>query len=300
RDPGHQRRRRTHGAAVPAQRVEHPGRIRLRAPLMRLRLTGGRIVDPSTGLDRPGDLLLEDRRILGVADPVALPSADDEVLDVNGAIVAPGFVDLHCRLGEPGFEDKETLATGTRAAAAGGFTTVCALPDTRPTTDTGSDVEALLTQARRDALVRVLPVGTVTKQRAGRAVSEAADMQAAGAVAFSDDGRPIRSAGLLRHALEYSLLVDRPIGDFPQDADLAADGVMNEGGLATRLGLRGVPHAAEEIAVARDLALARLSGGRLHLTQLSTAVAVEQVRAARREGLRVTAGVTPHHLALSE
>ncbi len=190
---------------------------------MRLRLSGGRIVDPSTGLDRPGDLLLEDGQIVGVVEPVVLPATDEDVIDVNGAIVAPGFVDLHCRLGEPGFEDKETLASGTRAAAAGGFTTVCALPDTHPTTDTGSDVAALLTQARRDALVRVLPVGTVTKQRAGQELSEMADMQAAGAVAFSDDGRPIRSTGLLRHALEYSLLVDRPVGDFPQDADLAAE-----------------------------------------------------------------------------
>jgi dihydroorotase len=267
---------------------------------MRLRLTGGRIVDPSTGTDRPGDLLLDDARIVGLAELGELPAAEEEVLDVNGAIVAPGFVDLHCRLCEPGFEDKETIASGTRAAAAGGFTTVCALPDTHPTTDTGSDVESLLTQARRDAVVRVLAVGTVTKQRAGSELSEMADMEAAGAVAFSDDGRPIRSSRLLRHALEYSLLLDRPIGDLPQDDDLAADGVMNEGALATRLGLRGVPHAAEEIAVARDLALARLSGGRLHLTQLSTAGAVEQVRAARREGVRVTAAVTPHHLALDE
>jgi dihydroorotase len=267
---------------------------------MRLRLTGGRIVDPGTGLDRFGDLLIEDSRIVGVTDPVALPAADEEIVDLNGGVVAPGFVDLHCRLGEPGFEDKETIASGTRAAAAGGFTTVCALPDTEPTTDTGSDVEALLTQARRDAVVRVLPIGTVTKQRAGQELSEMADMEAAGAVGFSDDGRPMRSSRLLRHALEYSLLLDRPIGDFPQDADLAAEGVMNEGALATRLGLRGVPHAAEEIAVARDLALTRLSGGRLHLTQLSTAGAVEQVRAARRDGLRVTAAVTPHHLALTE
>ncbi len=280
RDPGHQRRGRAHGAALSAQWLERTGRIRLRAPLMRLRLSGGRILDPSTRVDRPGDLLLEDDRIVGVTDPVALPAADEQIVDVNGAIVAPGFVDLHCRLGEPGFEDKETVASGTRAAAAGGFTTVCALPDTQPPTDTGSDVEALLTQARRDAVVRVLPIGTVTKRRAGQELSEMADMEAAGAIGFSDDGRPIRSSRLLRHALEYSLLLDRPIGDFPQDAELAAEGVMNEGALATRLGLRGVPHAAEEIAVARDLALARLTGGRLHLTQLSTAGAVEQVRAA--------------------
>ncbi|HLZ29710.1 MAG TPA: dihydroorotase [Chloroflexota bacterium] len=260
-----------------------------------IRLAGGRILDPASGRDEIGDVLIDDGRLVERLAPNG-----EAVIDVSGFVVAPGFVDLHCHLREPGFEDAETIATGTRAAAAGGFTTVCALADTRPSTDTGSDVEALLTQALRDAVVRVLPLGTTTKQRAGQELSEMADMAAAGAVAFSDDGRAIRSASLMRHALEYSLLVERPISSHAQDADLAEGGVMHEGPLATVLGLKGIPREAEEIAVARDLALARLTGGRLHLAHLSTAGAVDQVRRAKAAGVRVTAEVAPHHLVLSE
>jgi len=267
---------------------------------MRLRLAGGRVIDPASGTDQPGDLLLESGTVVAVDSGGGLPRADETVVDVGGAIVAPGFVDLHCHLREPGFEDKETLASGTRAAAAGGFTTLCALPDTEPTTDTGSDVESLLTQARRDAVVRVLAVGTVTKRRRGQELSEMADMRAAGAVAFSDDGRPIASARVLRHALEYSLLTGKPVADDAEDPDLAAGGVMHEGALATQLGLRGVPREAEEVAVARDLALARLTGGRLHLSRLSTTGAVDLLRRAKAAGVRVTADVTPHHLVLTE
>jgi dihydroorotase len=260
-----------------------------------IRLIGGRVVDPASGRDEVADLLIEDGRIADRAT-----TTEETVIDVSGYVVAPGFVDLHCHLREPGFEDAETIATGTRAAAAGGFTTVCALADTRPSTDTGSDVEALLTQARRDAVVRVVPVGTTSKQRQSEELSEMADMAAAGAVAFSDDGRAVRSASLMRHALEYSLLVDRPISSHAEDPDLADGGVMHEGPLATVLGLKGIPREAEEIAVARDLALARLTGGRLHLAHLSTAGAVDQVRRAKSMGIRVSAEVVPHNLLLSD
>jgi dihydroorotase len=260
-----------------------------------IRLAGGRIIDPASGRDEIGDLFINESLVAERAN-----SDSESVIDVSGFVVAPGFVDLHCHLREPGFEDKETIASGTRAAAAGGFTTLCALPDTRPTTDTGSDVEAVLTQARRDAMVRILPVGTTTKRREGEELSEMADMVSAGAVGFSDANRPVRSASLMRHALEYSLLVDKPIACHAQDPDLAQDGVMHEGATATVLGLRGVPREAEEIAVARDLALARLTGGRLHLSHLSTAGAVDQVRTAKAAGVRVTAAVTPHHLLLTE
>jgi dihydroorotase len=260
-----------------------------------IRLIGGRILDPGTGRDEVGDLLIDNGVI--VQDSAA---EDETTLDVSGFVVAPGFVDLHCHLREPGFEDKETIATGTSAAAAGGFTTVCAVADTRPSIDTGSDVESVLTQARREAVVRVLPLGTTTKRREGQELSEMADMAAVGAVAFSDSARAIRSASLMRHALEYSLLVEKPIVSHAQDPDLANGGVMHEGAVATVLGLRGVPREAEEIAVARDLALARLTGGRLHLAHLSTAGAVEQVRRAKAEGVHVTAEVTPHHLVLTD
>ena len=260
-----------------------------------IRLVGGRVLDPAARRDEVADLLIQDGRIVERAT-----DNHATVIDVSGYVVAPGFVDLHCHLREPGFEDAETIATGTRAAAAGGFTTVCALADTRPSTDTGSDVEALLTQARRDAVVRVLPVGTTTKQRESAELSEMADMAEAGAVAFSDDGRAVRSASLMRHALEYSLLVERPISSHAEDPDLVDGGVMHEGPLATVLGLKGIPREAEEIAVARDLALARLTGGRLHLAHLSTAGAVEQVRRAKAAGVRVTAEVAPHNLVLSD
>src|SRR5579872_1883756 len=238
-----------------------------------IRLTGGRLIDPANGRDEVADIFIQDGRISEKAT-----AAGEVVIDASGYVVAPGFVDLHCHLREPGFEDAETIATGTRAAAAGGFTTLCAMADTRPSTDTGSDVEALLTQARRDAVIRVLPVGTTTKQRDSKELSEMADMAEVGAVAFSDSDRTVRSASLMRHALEYSLLVERPIASHAEDPDLVDNGVMHEGPLATVLGLKGVPREAEEIAVARDLALAQLTGGRLHLAHLSTAGAVDQVR----------------------
>jgi dihydroorotase len=260
-----------------------------------IRLVGGRVIDPAAQRDEVADLFIDEGRIVERAT-----EKQATVIDVSGYVVAPGFVDLHCHLREPGFEDAETVASGTRAAAAGGFTTVCALADTRPSTDTGSDVEALLTQARRDAVVRVLPVGTTTKQRESHELSEMADMRDAGAVAFSDDGRCVRSASLMRHALEYSLFVERPIASHAEDPDLVEGGVMHEGPLATVLGLKGIPREAEEIAVARDLALARLTGGRLHLAHLSTAGAVEQVRRAKAAGVRVTAEVAPHNLVLSD
>ncbi len=265
----------------------------------RVRLVGGRVIDPSRGVDDVRDVIVENGSVVGTTQ--ASGSADGEIVrDVSGLVVAPGFVDLHCHLREPGEEDRETIASGTRAAAAGGFTTVCAMPDTHPPIDTASDVESVLTIARRDGVVRVLPLGTVTKRREGRELSEMGEMARAGAVAFSDDGVMVRTAGLMRHALEYALLVGRPIVDHAEDPDLAAGGVMNEGALATRLGLHGIPNEAEEVAVARDLALARLTGARLHLPHLSTAEAVEQVRRAKAAGVRVTADVTPHHLLLTE
>ncbi len=260
-----------------------------------MRLVGGRIIDPGNRRDEVGDVWIDDGVLAERSS-----SSDETVIDVSGFVVVPGFVDLHCHLREPGFEDKETIATGTAAAAAGGFTTVCALADTRPSIDTGSDVESLLRQANRGAVVRVLPLGTTTKRRDGQELSEMADMAASGAVAFSDSAKPVRSASLMRHALEYTLLVERPIVSHALEPELADGGVMHEGAVATVLGLKGVPRESEEVAVARDQALAKLTGGRLHLAHLTTAGAVEQVRRAKTAGVRVTAEVTPHHLVLTD
>ncbi len=260
-----------------------------------IRITGGRVIDHASGRDEISDILIEGGRLID-----ASTTNGETVIDASGYIVVPGFVDLHCHLREPGYEDTETLATGTRAAAAGGFTTLCALADTRPTIDTGSDVESLRTLAGREAVVRVLPIGTTTKQRQSKELSEMADMAGVGAVAFSDSDRAVSSASLMRHALEYSLLVERPISSHAEDADLVDGGVMHEGALATVLGLKGIPREAEEIAVGRDLALAQLTGGWLHLAHLSTAGAVEQVRRAKVRGAHVTAEVAPHHLLLTD
>jgi dihydroorotase len=270
----------------------------------RTRLVGGRLVDPSQGIDEPADVVVGGGRVLEIVRASErtrrTPPSDDRIMDVSGLVVAPGFVDLHCHLREPGFEDKETIATGTRAAAAGGFTTVCAMPNTRPTVDTASDVEWIVGAARREGVVRVLPIGTITRGEQGQELSEMADMANAGAVAFSDDGQPVRNARLMRNALAYSRVTGRPIVDHAEDADLVDGGVMHDGRVASILGLRGVPAESEEVAVARDIALARATGGRLHLAHISTAAAVDLVRIAKTHGVTVTAEVTPHHLLMTD
>ncbi|MCC7105324.1 MAG: dihydroorotase [Chloroflexi bacterium] len=265
----------------------------------RVRLIGGRVVDPYNGVDRLADVVVEDGRVLGVA--TGSGSADGEhALDVRGLIVAPGFIDLHTHLREPGQTDRETIATGTAAAAAGGFTTVCAMPNTDPTVDTGSDVLFVQEAARKTASVRVLPIGTVTRGQLGKELSELGEMAETGAVAFSDDGHPVWNTALMRHALEYSRILGRPIVDHCEDRDLAGRGAMHEGVVSARLGLPGQPAAAESVAVARNLELLRLTGGRLHLAHVSTARSVALLRQARDEGLLVTAEATPHHLTLTD
>jgi dihydroorotase len=264
-----------------------------------LRIVGGRVVDPGEGVDLVADVRVADGRIAAIG-PDLHPLEHEIVLDAAGCVVAPGFVDLHAHLGEPGFEDRETLASGSRAAAAGGFTTVCCMGDTEPRLDCGAEVAALRSRAAATAIVRVLPIGCVTRGQDGAELAELAELAEAGAVAFSDDARPVRSSRLLRHALVYSTMLGRPVVEHAVDPDLARGGLMHEGRIATRLGLPGVPAAAEEIAVARAIALARLTGGRLHVAHLSSATAVALLRAARAEGLAVTAEVTPYHLFLTE
>jgi dihydroorotase len=218
----------------------------------------------------------------------------------RGHVTAPGFIDLHAHLREPGFEESETIATGARAALAGGFTTICAMPNTEPAIDSPGLIAELIARGDAAQAARVLPIATITRGRKGKELADLVELAAAGAVAFSDDGSPVADAQLFRNALEYARAAGRPIFEHSQDQALSADGVMHEGVVSARLGLAGMPAAAEESAIARDLALAKLAGGRLHLSHVSTAGAVELVRRAKASGLAVTCEVTPHHLALTD
>jgi dihydroorotase len=266
-------------------------------------IRGGRVIDASQGLDIVGDLYARDGRIVAVVrsgEPGPEMASDTTTIEAGGAIVSPGFVDLHCHLREPGLEEKETIADGTRAAARGGFTSIVPMANTRPPTDSKAVVEYVQRTARAVGAVRVFPVACVTKGMAGLELVEMGELAAAGVVAFSDDGKPVANARLMRAALEYSRMFDLPIMPHSEDPELAAGGMMNEGPVATRLGLKGWPAAAEEIMIARDLDLAALTGGRLHVAHVSTAGGVELVRRAKAKGLHVTAEATPHHLALTD
>ncbi len=264
---------------------------------MKRLLKGGRVVDPASGIDARRDVLIDHGRIARVAEGLADPEA--ELVDVTGLVVCPGFIDMHVHLREPGEEWKETIATGTRAAAAGGFTGVACMPNTNPPNDSRSVTEFILKRAREEGVVPVYPIGCVSKGRAGRELAEMGDMAAAGARAFSDDGAPVRASWLMRRALEYAQVFDVPIIDHCEDLELVDGGVVHEGQIATRLGLRGWPAVAEEILVQRDILLAEYTGGHVHLAHLSTARSVEFVREAKARGIRVTCEVTPHHLVLT-
>ena len=262
-------------------------------------IKGGRIVDPSRGIDRIADLLLEDGLVTG-HDRNIRPPRGSRVLDATDLVVTPGFVDLHCHLREPGYEDMETIATGTRAAATGGFTTVCAMPNTRPAIDSWAAVDFVLRKARDEGAVRVLPIGCVTKGSQGLELAEMAELAQAGVIGYSDDGHPVADANIMRQALSYSSSFGLPIINHCEVPELFSGGAMNEGWVSTRLGLKGIPSSAEEIMVARDISLAELTGGRVHLAHVTTAGTVELVRRAKEKGVRVTCEVTPHHLTLSD
>jgi dihydroorotase len=260
-------------------------------------IEGGRVIDPANGVDGVRTVVVRDGKVAEVAERVERPR-DARAIDARGRWVTPGFIDLHVHLREPGQEYKETVETGTRAAVAGGFTAVCAMPNTAPPNDNASVTELVLARAAAAKLARVYPVGCISKGMKGEELAELGELKAAGCVAFSDDGKPVMSAGLMRRALEYALAFGLPLTVHEEDLGLVGKGVMHEGPTSTRLGLKGVPAAAEDVMVLRDLALAELTGGRLHIAHLSTAGAVRAVREAKARGLRVTAEVTPHHLAL--
>jgi dihydroorotase len=264
-----------------------------------LLLRGGRVIDPGRGVDMVGDLLVLDGLIEAVGVGIATPDGA-EVLDCSGCIVSPGFVDVHAHLREPGREDVETVASGARAAAAGGFTAVCAMPNTDPVTDNQAAVGFIVRQGLAAAAARVYPIGAISVGQKGAALAEVGEMVGAGAVAISDDGKPVVSAQLMRTALEYARTFGIPVVDHCEEPTLAAGGAMNEGLVSARLGLKGIPAEAEEIMVIRDILLARRTGGHVHLAHMSTKGSVELIRWGKERGIRVTAEVCPHHLSLTE
>ncbi|HBH01893.1 MAG: dihydroorotase [Candidatus Rokubacteria bacterium RBG_16_73_20] len=266
---------------------------------MSLLLRGGRVIDPANGVDAVQDVLLADGKVARVGPRLEAP-AGCEVLDVAGRVVCPGFVDMHVHLREPGFEYKETVRTGTRAAAAGGFTAVACMANTHPVNDNGAVTDYILARAKVEGVVRVYPIGAVTRGLKGEELAELAELAEAGCVAFSDDGRCVQSADLYRRALEYTLPFGVPVISHAEDTTLARGFAMNEGVVSTEIGLAGAPAAAEDVMVARDILLAELTGAHVHIAHLSTAGAVRLVRDGKARGVRVTAEVTPHHLVLTE
>jgi dihydroorotase len=263
-----------------------------------LLIYGGHIIDPSQGIEQIGDLLIAEGKIVQIGDTVIPDEAKN--FDASGLIICPGFVDLHCHLREPGFEDKETIATGTKAAATGGFATVCCMANTEPPLDTPAAVDWVKQKASRESLVTVLPIGCITKGRKGKELTDMSELAEAGVVAFSDDGDPLASSQLMRRALEYSRDLGLPVIDHCEDKTLSDNGIINEGQMSAKLGIKGIPAAAEEVMVARDLALAKQTSARLHIAHASTKGSVELIRRAKEEGISVTAEVTPHHLTLTE
>ena len=265
---------------------------------MPILIRNGRVIDPASGTDRIADVLIADDRIVGVAPDLASPNA--EVFDAGGLVVAPGFIDMHVHLREPGFEHAETIESGARAAAAGGFASVCAMPNTKPVNDSATVTSYIVERARRLVPVNVFPIGAITKGSAGEELSAIGAMKAAGAVAISDDGLPVMNARVMRRAMEFARSYNLPIIQHCEDPTLAAGGDMNEGALSVRWGLRGIPAASEDVMVARDLVLAQLTGARYHVAHISTRNAVAMVDYARRQGVAVTCEATPHHFSLAD
>jgi len=266
-------------------------------------LRGGRVLDPSRGIDRSQDLWIDQGRIAGWGEdaPAALRSRPDvEIVDVGGAVVCPGLVDIHVHLREPGQEEKETIETGTRAAVRGGFTAVACMPNTDPPLDERPRVEYVVRRALEVGLARVFPIAAVTRGQLGEQLTEIEDLVEAGAVAISDDGKPVRNAEIMRRALELTRELKIPVIQHAEDPDLKGGGVMHEGWVSTRIGLKGIPDAAESVMVARDALLAELTGGRVHVAHVSAARSVEIIRRAKARGIRMTAETAPHYLVLTD
>ncbi len=262
-----------------------------------IQIRGGRLIDPGQDIDRVADVFLQGGRVLSIGEG---PVDADVIIDARGMIVCPGLIDVHVHLREPGNEEDETIATGARSALAGGLTSVACMPNTRPALDSQAAAEFIILQAKRARQANVFPVGAVSKGRNGEELAELGQLVAGGAVAFTDDGAPVASASLMRRALQYSKMFDRCIMQHCQVMELTVGGVMNEGFESMKLGLGGMPAAAEDIMVARDIRLAEITGGRLHIQHISTARAVELVAEGKKRGVRVTAEACPHHFTLTD
>jgi dihydroorotase len=270
---------------------------------MAILIKNGRVIDPASGTDGVADVLIVGGKIAAVApnlSPPVLHGENLELFDASGLVVAPGFIDMHVHLREPGFEHAETIESGARAAAAGGFTSICAMPNTKPVNDSATVTSYIVEKARRMAVVNVFPIGAITKGSQGEELAAIGAMKAAGAVAVSDDGRPVMNSRVMRRAMEFARSYGLPVIDHCEDLNLSAGGDMHEGALSVRWGLRGIPAASEDVMVARDLVLAQLTGARFHVAHISTRNAVAMVEYARRQGVMVTCEATPHHFALTD
>jgi dihydroorotase len=267
---------------------------------VKLLIANGYVIDPAQGINAGKNLLIEDGRVAGLLERSDQAPEDAEVLDATGLIVSPGFIDLHAHLREPGAEYKETIASGAAAAVAGGWTTVCAMPNTDPVNDSPAVTRFVIEQAERAQLANVFPIGAITKGCDGQELSEMGEMKSAGIVAVSDDGRPVPTAGIMRRAMEYARGFDLTVVDHCQDLSLSAGGVMHEGRWSLILGLKGIPAAAEDVHVIRDCVLAKLTGASVHIAHVSTRGALEAIRRARELGLTVTCEVAPHHWTLTD
>lgn len=267
---------------------------------MNLLIKNGRVIDPANRIDERLDLFVSEGKIAKVGRTGTIKLDNAHVIEAGGMLVVPGLIDMHVHLREPGFEYKETVQTGAAAARAGGFTAICCMPNTKPVNDNRAVTEFILSQAARAACVNVFPIGAITKSLSGEELAEMGELHGAGCIAVSDDGRPVMNAALMRRAMEYSKIFDIPVISHCEDTALSGRGVMNEGFTSTKLGLAGIPHAAEEVMVARDILLAELTGCRLHIAHVSTSGSVRLIREAKARGVRVTAETCPHYFTLTE